>query len=529
MQIIYILLNSIVTTIFIVLILALIFLLIFLKIKQKDDGDGISQKKAKTILISSLDIIYDKKISLLDEKVSFLTLKKKLEAMVNDDKIEKIILDLDELELTQTQSEELEPIFNNLKKKKEVIAVASIFTRQNYLTALLASKIYLVKTKNSYLMIQAYSRKLPYYKNLLDKLGITVKAIHVGDFKSYGENYKLDEMSDNLKENLTRLYDKNLEYFIEKVKQYRNIDITNDIVDGNIFLKDDYKGLIDGKIHKYKLINEDEKLMNISSYKPKKKKKKSKNIISVMSLEGSISKTGLCFDEVYKKVKKIKELDNLKGLVIEINSPGGSAYESSLIHSMLKQEFKNIPIFISMKDVCASGGYFIASSGQKIFANKSTITGSIGVVALYPNFKNLLDKIGVNYSGIQKGETTEFGDLTQELSPKSETLFQNQMIQVYEEFKKVVMRARIMTDKKLEPIAGGRVWTGLEAKEIGLVDKIGTLDDTIKELAKYLKIEDYKLVHVEKEIKLKNEIKGKIPLLSLDKSLLNIPLMLYIN
>ncbi len=528
MQIIYILLNSIITTIFLLAVLLLIALFIFLKFKKSDDED-IKQKYAKTILISSMDISYDKKLNLLDDKVSFLSLKKKLKALIDDEKITKIILDLDELELSQTKTEELEPIFNDLKKKKEVIAIASVFTRQNYLTALLANKIYLEKTKNSYLMIQAYSKKLPYYKKLLDKLGITVKTIHVGDFKSYGENFKLNEMSDNLKENLTRLYDKNLEYFIERVKKYRNVDIKDDIINGNIFLKDDYKGLIDGKVHKYKLINKDEELMNLSNYRPKKKKNKSKNIIALMSLEGSISKTGLSFDEVYKKVEKIRELDNLKGLIIEINSPGGSAYESSLIHSMLRQEFKNIPIFISMKDVCASGGYFIASSGQKIFANESTITGSIGVVALYPNFKNLLEKVGVNYNGIQVGDTTEFGDLTQDLSEKSETLFHNQMLSVYQEFKKVVMRARIMTDKRLEPIAGGRVWTGLEAKEIGLVDKIGTLDDTIKELVKYLKIQDYKLVHIEKEIKLKNEIKGKIPLLSFDKSLLNTPLMLYID
>ncbi len=527
MSFIYILLNSIFTSIIVILTLAISILFIFLKFK-KDKKEKIKQKKAKTILISNIELEYDNKTNVLDEKISFLHFKNKLKDITENEKIKKIILDLDELNLTQTQIEELEPIFKKLNKNKEVIAIASIFTRQSYLAALLAKKIYLVKTKNSYLMIQAYSRKLPYYKKLLDKLGIGIKAIHIGDFKSYGENYTLENMSDNLKENLTRLYDNNLNYFIEKVKEYRNIDISNDIINGNIFLKDDYKGLIDGKIHKYKLINEDKELFNIKNYVIKNKKNKSKNNIAIMTLEGSISKNSLSFDEVYKKLQTIKDIDNLKGLIIEINSPGGSAYESSLIHSMLKQEFKNIPIFISMKDVCASGGYFIASSGQKIFANKSTLTGSIGVVALYPNVKNLLNKIGVNYSGVEKGETVDFADFSQELNENTETLFKEQMSSVYKEFKTVVMRARIMTDNRLEKIAGGRVWTGLEAKENGLVDKIGNLDDTIKELVKYLKIDDYKIIHIEKEIELKNEIKNKLPI-KIDSSLLNTPLMLYVG
>ncbi len=525
-MLIYILFNSIITTVLIILIIGIIVLLLLSFLKK--DNKKIKQKKAKTILISKLELTYDKKNNIFEEKICFLDLKNKLNDVLKNDKIEKIILDLDELNLSKTQIEELENIFIKLNEKKEVIAIASVFTRNNYLAALLAKKIYLVKTKNSYLMIQAYTRKLPYYKSFFDKLGIGIKAIHVGDFKSYGENYTLNDMSDNLKTNITRLYENDLKLFVEKVKKYRNIDISNDVIDGKIFLKDDYKNLIDGKIHKYKLINEDKNLLNILNYNIKKKKKKSKNNIAIMSLEGSISKNELSFDEVYKKVKKIKEINNLKGLIIEINSPGGSAYESSLIHSMLIQEFKNIPIFISMKEVCASGGYFIASSGQKIFANAHTLTGSIGVVALYPNFKNLLNKIGINYSGITKGKTIEFGDFTQELSEQTENLFKDQMISVYKEFKKVVMRARIMTDDRLEKIAGGRVWSGEEAKKNGLVDSIGGLDETIKEMLKYLKIKDYNLIHIEKEIELKNEIKNKLPI-KIDSSLFNTPLMLYIE
>lgn len=196
---------------------------------------------------------------------------------------------------------------------------------------------------------------------------------------------------------------------------------------------------------------------------------------------------------------------------------------------MLKNEFKGIPIFVSMKDVCASGGYFIASSSQKIFANKNTLTGSIGVVSMYPNIEKLVDKIGINYSGIEKGKTLEFGDFTKDLSSKTEDLLQNQIISIYEEFKKVVIRARIMTDARLEKIAGGRVWTGLEALENGLVDEIGTLEDTIKAMKKYLKLDKVKVVQAKKKIDVKNEVRGKITSLSFDTSLVGIPLMMYIE
>ncbi|VWL85717.1 signal peptide peptidase SppA [Oceanivirga miroungae] len=522
-------------TIILISILAFIVFVIALSNLKNKKRSKIKQKKAKTILISEMDLTYDSKKSTIKETFSFLKLKNKLKAISKDEKIERIIIDLDNFSFSFTEFEEVEEIFKTLRETKEVISIGSIFTKEMYLTALLTSKIYKLNTKNSYLMINGYNKVLPYYKKLLDKIGINVKILNVGDYKSYGENYKLESMSDNLKESIKNLSDQKLNFFIDKVKEYRGIDIRNDLVEGNLFLKDNFENLIDKSVNKYEFIEKDENLMDILDYevklnrKTKKFIKKTKDYIAVITLDGTISENELSFDKVYDKVSRISDDENLKGVILEINSPGGSAYESSLITTMLRKELKGLPIFVSMKDVCASGGYFIASSATKIFANKNTLTGSIGVVSMYPNFSELAKKVGVNFDGVKNGETTEYLDLTQDLSEKTENILLNEIKEIYKEFKLNVMRSRIMTDQRLEKIAGGRVFTGVEAFENGLVDRIGSLEDAVNEMKKYLKLDKVKLIQISEETDFKDDIKNKISNLVIDTKLLNTPLTLYVD
>lgn len=532
MQILNLILIPVITLILFIILFLVIFILIVLKIK-KGRNSSIKQKDAKTILISELDMSYDYKKSSIRENLSFFKLKNKLKAIINDEKIERIVIDLDNFSFTFSEFEEVENIFKKLREKKEVISIGSVFTKEMYLTALLSSKIYKVNTKNSYLMINGYNKVLPYYKRLLDKLGIEIKILNVGDYKSYGENYKLEFMSENLRESIKKLSDQKLDFFIEKVKEYRGIDIREDLNEGNLFLKYNFKNLIDDSVNKYEFIHKDENLMDIKDYKVKlsskirKSKNKIKDYIAIITLDGTISEQELSFEKVYDKVNRIKDDENLKGVVLEINSPGGSAYESSLITSMLRKELKGKPIFVSMKDVCASGGYFIASASTKIFANKNTLTGSIGVVSMYPNISKLVQKIGINFDGVKNGETTEYLDLTQNLSNKTENILLDEIKEIYKEFKLNVMRSRIITDERLEKIAGGRVFTGLDAVENGLVDNIGSLEDAISEMKKYLKADKIKVVQISEEVEIREDIKGKISNLVINHKLFYKPLMLY--
>lgn len=535
MQILNIFLIPIITIALIAIGIICAFTVLLSNANTKKSLSNTQQKKAKTILISSMELNYDLRIGAINKNMSFLGLKNKLKAIAKDDKIKRVIIDLDNFSFSFTEFEEVEHIFTKIRETKEVIAIGSIFTKEMYLTGLLANKIYKLNTKNSYLMINGYSRRLFYYKKFLDKLGIEIKILNVGEYKSYGENYKLESMSSNLKESIKNLLDQKLEFFITKVKEYRNVDIREDLIEGNLFLKDNFKNLIDKSVNKYEYIEKDDDLLDIKDYKIKKgykarrKAKKLKDYIAILSLEGSISKEDLSFDKVYDKVCRISDDENLKGVILEINSPGGSAYESSLITTMLRKELKNIPIFVSMKDVCASGGYFIASASTKIFVNKNTLTGSIGVVSIYPNISKLLEKIGINYDGVKNGETTDYLDLTKSLDDKTHAIVLEEIKQIYKEFKLNVIRSRVMTDERLEKIAGGRVFTGVEAVENGLADKIGSLEDTISEMKKYLKVDKIKVVQIDQKVDIKTDIKSKLSNLAISPSLMNKPLMLYVE
>ncbi|MBE2990321.1 S49 family peptidase, partial [Sneathia sp. DSM 16630] len=171
-------------------------------------------------------------------------------------KIEKIILDIDKMKLSMVQVEELYPLFKKLNKEKEVIAISTMYTNNSYYTALLANKIYLENTINSTLLLQGYYRKISYLKGLLDKVGIDVKAIHIGDYKAMGENYTRKSMSPNLKENLTKIFDERLNNFISFVKERRGVDISNELLEGEYFFNYSEK-LIDGRMNKNKLLDDD--------------------------------------------------------------------------------------------------------------------------------------------------------------------------------------------------------------------------------------------------------------------------------
>ena len=294
--------------------------------------------------------------------------------------------------------------------------------------------------------------------------------------------------------------------FASHIKEKRKVDITNEIFSGDLIFANSEKaiqlGLIDG-LSTYEEIgidyNEDTVDFGeyISAYK--RKKNKSKNTIAIINLEGEIdtreSKESIInYDNVVEKLDELKDIKNLKGLVLRINSPGGSALESEKIYQKLKK--LEIPIYISMGDLCASGGYYIATVGKKLFANPVTLTGSIGVVVLYPEFTETINKLKVNMEGFSKGKGFDIFDVSSKLSEESKEKIIYNMNEVYSEFKEHVMEARNISGEDLEKIAGGRVWLGSQAKENGLVDELGSLNDCIDSLAKDLKLKDFKLTYI---------------------------------
>lgn len=511
-----VLLESILTTIFISIFIFVSIMFVINQFKNKKD-DTISKKKVKKVILTIDALSEDKKYSSINEKQSFFEFKDKLELLYNEGKVEELILYIDNIDLTLTQIEELEGIFEKLRTKMNIIAIGTQFLKNDYLFSLYAHKIYMFNSLNSNIILEGYNKSFWYYRKILDKLGIKVNVIHIGTHKSAGENFSRENMSPEQKESIVRIYDKLHMYLINQIKKYRNIDINEEILNGKTiftnYLEAIDLGLIDGGSNFDKLgIDYSEDTIDFNNYvsKLKNKKNKSKNEIAVIFAEGEIGPDKeLNYEDMLEKIEKINDMKNVKGVLLRINSPGGSALESEKIYKELKNI--EVPIFISQSSVCASGGYYISTVSRKVYSNRSTITGSIGVVALYPTFDNVLDKIGINVENITNSNIGSIFDFSLPLTNDVKDRIIKSMKDVYLEFKSHVMNARIMTDSQLEPIAGGRIWLGEEAKSIGLVDRVGGFDEALKGLVEYLKLEDYKVRYIFNEESIKEKLSSYRP------------------
>lgn len=516
MFLIKILLESVLIALFILTVLFIATIFILNKFKSKKEG-SISKKKVKKIILTTDFLDEDKKYSTINEKKSFFEFKDKLKRLYNEGNIETLILDIDNIDLSLNQIEELESIFEKLRTKMQIVAIATQFLKNDYLFALYAHKIYMFNSLNSNLILEGYNKSFWYYRKLLDKLGIKVNVIHIGSHKSAGENFSRENMSPEQKESILRIYDKIYLQLIEKIKKYRNIDISKEILEGKTIFANYHEamalGLIDGGSNFDKLeIDYSEDTIDFDDYisKLKKKKNKSKNEIVVIFADGEIGPDkDINYDDMLEKIEKVNEMENVKGVLLRINSPGGSALESEKIYKELKNI--EVPIFISQGSVCASGGYYISTVSRRVYSNRTTITGSIGVVALYPTFDTVFEKVGINVENITNSNVGSMFDFSLPLTEEMKERIIKSMKDVYSEFKSHVMNARIMTESQLEPIAGGRIWLGEEAKEIGLVDRIGGFDEALEGLIEYLRLDDYKVKYIFTEESIKEKISSFRP------------------
>lgn len=472
---------------------------------------------------------------LLDGDMNFYSLLKRLDGVAKDARIEGVLLKIDNCTLDRAQIEELGEKIDSLKVNgKEVIAYGMDINNKNYSLALHAEQIFMPATMSANVNIIGYYNELAYYKGLADKLGIKFNVIHVGDYKSYGENFVKKEMSKEYKENIIRLQDKIYNNFLKNVASRRKIDkklINERILAGDFVFSEPYQmekyNLIDGLKYEEDLkemIGRD-KIIPISNYQ--EIQKISKNKIAVIYAEGNIvlgEEKGnfgqsITPNKIISELERARKDKNVKGIVLRINSPGGSALASNIINRKIKEVGKEKPVYASIGGVAASGGYYIAVAGDKIYAEKESLTGSIGVVSLIPNFKELLGKIDVNVEVVKKGEYSDLFSLSKEFTEKDEEKIYASSLKVYSEFLDVVAHGRKLDRNYVHSIAQGKVWLGEEGKELGLVDGIGGLEATISSLAKDLDLVDYMSVEIVEEEKIDSIIKGYLPFKVFSKEL----------
>ena len=463
--------------------------------------------------------------------ISFMDILNSLDSIKENKDIKGIVIALDQVDLSSANIEELNKKFDELKKNnKKIYAYGTYLENQNYPLATIADEIVMMPSASANVTLTGYNYTNLYYKKLLDNLGVNMEVVRIGNYKSYGENYIGDKMSDELKAELTRIFDNRYDKFINNIAKMRKIDkntLDNDIVNGNNtsltpFAARDKK-LVD-KLEGFQELTQrlgitDEKMVDIYDYYEDhsseiEAKNKGNDAIAVIYAEGSIiddstandNTISIAPDNIAVKLEKALKTKNLRGIVLRVNSPGGSALASEIIYQTLLKA--GVPIYISMSETAASGGYYISMAGNKVFADNATITGSIGVVSMIPKFYNAQNKYGVTANSISKGKYSDMYNPFTPLTEETKTKISESMLSTYKEFKSRVSANRKIDDTILENYAQGKIWLGDEAKNIKLVDEIGGLEETINAMARDLKLkEGYRVENIYTEISFQKTLK----------------------
>src|SRR5690606_24899786 len=327
----------------------------------------------------------------------------------------------------------------------------------------------------------------------------------------------LDKMSPANKEQVNSYLNSLYDYYLGNVSKSRNIpmDSLRNIAD-NYSGRDAEKALntklVDGLKYKNEIIDELKvklgidkkkriKSINIEDYtSPKTEENGSQNRLAVVYAVGDIvsgegSDEQIGSERISRAIRTVREDDKVKAVVLRINSPGGSLLASDVIWKEVELTKKVTPIIVSMGDVAASGGYYIACAADSIFAQPNTITGSIGVFGIIPNLQNFFNnKLGITFDEVKTGRYADLGTVTRPLTESERLIIQKEVNDIYATFTQRVAEGRKKNPGYIDSIGQGRVWSGSEALKIGLVDRLGDIEDAVASAAKMAKLENYKLV-----------------------------------
>ena len=387
---------------------------------------------------------------------------------------------------------------------KFIVAYSEGYSQKAYYLSSVADKIYL--NPEGAVDFRGLSSSTMFMKDAFEKLGVDMQVIKVGTFKSAVEPFILDGMSEPNRLQVTSYLNSIYDAFLDDVAAGRKIskDSLRHYADQYLVRNADdalkYK-FIDGKLYKDELITEmkerldikekkDISVVSITKYNPKIEENNAKDEIAVLYAygdivdgEGEMGQIG--GDKISRELRKLRDEDKIKAVVLRVNSGGGSALASDIIWREVELTKKVKPVIVSMGDYAASGGYYIAAAADSVFAEKSTLTGSIGVFGLIPNFKGLMnDKLGVKFEEVNTGKYAGLMNSPDKpLTAEERAIIQTEVNNVYSTFMDRVAKGRNMTIAQVDSIGQGRVWTGDQALQIGLVDKIGNLDRAIASAA----------------------------------------------
>ena len=509
----------------------LLLLIIFVAaIVSTAGNDGAVSVASNSVLHVSLDYpIKERTDQNPLAELSFLGLesKKKLglneilqgiEDAKSDDHIKGIYLDASSLESGMATMEEIRNALVDFKKSgKFIIAYSEVYSQGAYYLATAADKIYL--NPEGMIDFRGLSSEIMFFKGALDKLDIEAQIIKVGTYKSAVEPFILDKMSEPNKQQVTFFLGSMYDHFLSEISKSRKIPKSTlfSIADSaKIRAPKDaltYK-MVDGLMYKDEVLDELKKLtkidkkkeiqsVSLEEYSPAEdeKEESSQNRIAVIYANGEImggegDDETIGSERISRAIRKARTDDKVKAIVLRVNSPGGSALASDVIWRETVLAKKSKPLIVSMGDLAASGGYYIACAADSVFAQPNTITGSIGVFGIIPNMQKFFNnKLGITFDGVQTGKFADLGTISRPLTDAERMIIQLEVNKTYDTFTKKVADGRKKSQSYIDSIGQGRVWSGTEALKIGLVDRLGNIDDAIASAAKKAKIKDFKIVN----------------------------------
>ncbi|WP_214070233.1 signal peptide peptidase SppA [Mucilaginibacter sp. dw_454] len=454
-----------------------------------------------------------------DKSIGLKDILANIKKAKTDDNIKGILLDESYMLSGQATTEEIRNALIDFKKSgKFVIAYAEVYTKGFYYLASVADKVYI--NPKGIFEFDGFSSEQMFFKGALDKLGIEAQVIRVGTFKSAVEPMILTKMSDANRLQVTSYLGSLYGHYLTGIGKARGINkdsLFNYANEARIQQPEDALKLkmVDGLKYRDEVLAELKTKLgvkqksNLNSVEigdygntstDDDTKEVSTNRIAVVYASGDIASgdgddNSIGSETTSKALRKVRLDDKVKAVVLRVNSPGGSSLASDVIWREVMLTKKVKPIIVSMGDVAASGGYYISCAADSIYAQPNTITGSIGIFAILPNMQKLFnDKLGITFDDVKTGQYADLGNTSRPLTPAEHQILQNQINHGYDDFTKAVAQGRHKTQAYINSIGQGRVWTGEQALKIGLVDRLGNIDDAIKSAAKKANVKDYKLV-----------------------------------
>ena len=514
-------------SIFLIFIIFTVMVAVF---SSSDDKSDIIEVKENSILfIDDISIIGDRDLKgddldidfgftlpglnedLNKEKISLRTFKILIDSAKNDNNIRSIVLNLEDASIPFNKLKQVRDILSSFRELKPIYSHSDYYTKSSYYLSSISDLISV--SPPGFINISGFGIYDFFYKELFDELGIKIELFRVGEFKGAAETYVRNEFSEENKKQYSEFLNERFNFYLTDISESRNLKINslinfinnyetellsdainNNLVD-TLFYTDQFddflKLKIDSSYNKVSFLDYKTTVKTKGNY--------SKDKIAILYALGGIlpgkGDEGIFSESIIKEIKKIKKNKNIKSVIFYINSGGGSAFASDIIHREIELLNKKKPVIVYMSDVCASGGYYIGMPADTLISSKHSILGSIGVFGVVPDLSGLVkNKLKINIDEIKTSQNIGEINLLKPLNKKEKNLVQRGVNQIYDDFLKVVSIGRKMSKEDVNEIARGRVYYGERSKEINLVDILGNMDDAIKIAANKAKIEKYQIV-----------------------------------